>query len=141
MGSVDSIPTGLLSIIMASSFHCATCSEYFPPPESEGGWRKNIEPDFVRSLGVDPVKLEEFGQYMYQQQLLTPSAELYEQLHLYKREAERTAMFLALIPSVENEYSAKDQHHCERAADQLDRQNNELRDLLRLELIRLDQEL
>ena len=38
-------------------------SAYFPPPESEGGWRKNTDPDFIRSLGVDPVKLEEFGKY------------------------------------------------------------------------------
>lgn len=30
----------------------------------------------------------QFAQYLYERQLLTPSAELYEQLHLYKRQAE-----------------------------------------------------
>ena len=38
-------------------------AEYFPPPEREGGWRVNTEPGFVRSLGLDPEALEEFGQY------------------------------------------------------------------------------
>jgi len=36
---------------------------YFPPSEANGGWRKNTNPDFVRSLGMDPAKLEEFGKY------------------------------------------------------------------------------
>ena len=27
---------------------------YFPPPERDGGWRVNTEPEFVRSLGLDP---------------------------------------------------------------------------------------
>ena len=38
-------------------------SVYYPPTESEGGWRKNTQAGFVRSLGVDPIKLEEFGEY------------------------------------------------------------------------------
>ena len=37
--------------------------DYFPPPEYEGGWRKNTDPEFIRSMGLDPVRLEEFGQY------------------------------------------------------------------------------
>jgi len=37
--------------------------EYYPAPETEGGWRKNNDPGFVRSLGIDPDKLEAFGQY------------------------------------------------------------------------------
>ena len=37
--------------------------DYFPPSESNGGWRKNTKPDFVRSLGMDPDALERFGQY------------------------------------------------------------------------------
>jgi hypothetical protein len=36
---------------------------YFPRAEAEGGWRTNTDPSFVRSLGIDPEKLEEFGQY------------------------------------------------------------------------------
>ena len=38
-------------------------TDYFPPTESKGGWRKNVDPEFIRSLGLDPDKLEEFGQY------------------------------------------------------------------------------
>ncbi|MFH1071358.1 MAG: serine hydrolase [Candidatus Glassbacteria bacterium] len=36
---------------------------YFPPAESMGGWRKNTDSAFVRSLGIDPQALEEFGSY------------------------------------------------------------------------------
>jgi len=37
--------------------------DYFPPAESEGGWRKNTDPEFIRSLGLKPAGLEEFGRY------------------------------------------------------------------------------
>ena len=63
MSNRISIATSLLSIFVASSFHCAASLDYFPPPESETGWRKNTDPDFIRSLGLDPSKLEEFGKY------------------------------------------------------------------------------
>ncbi len=37
----------------------STRETYFPPPESEGGWRKLDNPDDIRRLaGMDPVKLE-----------------------------------------------------------------------------------
>ena len=37
----------------------AAAQEYFPPPESRGGWRKLDEPDSIRRLaGMDPEKLE-----------------------------------------------------------------------------------
>lgn len=36
---------------------------YFPAPETQGGWRKNTGADFVRSLGLNPERLEEFGRY------------------------------------------------------------------------------
>jgi len=42
---------------------CNSEEEYFPPTESNGGWRKNTSPDFVHSLGLNPQKLEEFGDY------------------------------------------------------------------------------
>ena len=42
---------------------CSTAPDYFPPPEAEGGWRKNTTPEFVHSLGIDPERLEEFGSY------------------------------------------------------------------------------
>ncbi|MEA2063286.1 MAG: serine hydrolase [Gemmatimonadota bacterium] len=37
--------------------------DYYPPPESNGGWRKNTDPEFVRSLGLDPGSLEQFGRF------------------------------------------------------------------------------
>ena len=36
---------------------------YFPAEEAHGGWRTNTSAKFVRSLGVNPGKLEEFGRY------------------------------------------------------------------------------
>ncbi len=37
----------------------AAAQEYFPPPESRGGWRKLDDPDSIRRLaGMDPEKLE-----------------------------------------------------------------------------------
>ena len=36
---------------------------YLPPAEKEGGWRKNTDPAFIRSLGIDPQKLEDFGRW------------------------------------------------------------------------------
>lgn len=38
-------------------------NKYFPPPEASGGWRKNTNPGFIDSLGIDPQKLKEFGNY------------------------------------------------------------------------------
>jgi len=38
-------------------------NQYFPPPESAGGWRKNTDPSFIRSLGLDPEQLEQFGRF------------------------------------------------------------------------------
>ena len=37
--------------------------QYFPQPEHLGGWRKNTNPDFIASLGIDPLAVKRFGQY------------------------------------------------------------------------------
>lgn len=38
---------------------------YFPPPESNGGWRKLADPQDIRKLaGMDPAKLNELGQWL-----------------------------------------------------------------------------
>jgi CubicO group peptidase (beta-lactamase class C family) len=40
-------------------------AEYFPPPESKGGWRKLDEPDEIRTLGgMDPDKLADLKQWL-----------------------------------------------------------------------------
>jgi CubicO group peptidase (beta-lactamase class C family) len=42
----------------------ALLSDYFPPPESEGGWRKTTDPDRIRELGLAPAKLRGLGTYL-----------------------------------------------------------------------------
>ena len=40
--------------------HGVTTNDYFPPPESQGGWRKLDKPEDIRRLaGMDPAKLDE----------------------------------------------------------------------------------
>ncbi len=47
--------------------HDVTTNEYFPPPESQGGWRKLDTPDEIRKVaGVDPAKLDELKQWLLQ---------------------------------------------------------------------------
>ena len=42
-------------------------TEYFPPPESQGGWRKLDDPDDIRRLaGMDPARLENLKQWLLQ---------------------------------------------------------------------------
>ncbi|MCK5371379.1 MAG: hypothetical protein KAQ62_22615, partial [Cyclobacteriaceae bacterium] len=36
---------------------------YFPSADSLGGWRKNTNSEFITSLGMDPQKLIEFGEW------------------------------------------------------------------------------
>ncbi len=48
-------------------FALSGCSKpYFPPPANQGEWRKNTDPDFIRSLGIDPAKLDSFGRWNIQ---------------------------------------------------------------------------
>jgi CubicO group peptidase (beta-lactamase class C family) len=43
----------------------AESAEYFPPPESQGGWRKLEKPDDIRRVaGIDPDKLAELKQWL-----------------------------------------------------------------------------
>ncbi|MFC2076547.1 serine hydrolase domain-containing protein [candidate division KSB1 bacterium] len=51
----------VLVIVVISG--CGSDGHYYPPPETEGGWRVVSGPEQVRSLGLDPEKLEEFGRY------------------------------------------------------------------------------
>jgi CubicO group peptidase (beta-lactamase class C family) len=45
----------------------SSAKDYFPPPESEGGWRKLDDADSIRHLaGMDPGKLEELRQWLRQ---------------------------------------------------------------------------
>ncbi|MHB8897557.1 MAG: serine hydrolase domain-containing protein [Thermoguttaceae bacterium] len=41
--------------------------DYFPPPESAGGWRKLDQPDDIRRLaGIDPARLDELREWLLQ---------------------------------------------------------------------------
>jgi CubicO group peptidase (beta-lactamase class C family) len=43
----------------------ATARDYFPPPESQGGWRRLDDPDAIRRIaGMDPDKLEELRKWL-----------------------------------------------------------------------------
>src|SRR2546426_11901651 len=54
-------PLALTTVKFAS----AEASDYFPPPESLGGWRKLEKPEEVRALaGMDPDKLAGLGQWL-----------------------------------------------------------------------------
>lgn len=57
--------TGFLIVCILGMF-LSSCSEtYFPEPDSEGGWRKNSEPEFIRDLGLDTGGLDDFGAYNF----------------------------------------------------------------------------
>ncbi len=51
-------------IVLLAAFILTSCSEtYFPEPEEEGGWRKNIDPDFLISLGLNPKGVDNYLAY------------------------------------------------------------------------------
>jgi len=44
-----------------------TTNDYFPPPESQGGWRKLDKPEDIRKVaGMDPAKVEELKEWLLQ---------------------------------------------------------------------------
>lgn len=54
----------LILITVFCSSHQAW-ADYFPPPESKGGWRKLDDPDGIRQLaGMDPTKLGELKDWL-----------------------------------------------------------------------------
>ena len=68
------IGIGLLSLALGVLAACSgkpvgsggkqeSSTAYFPPPESDGGWRVDSSAEFIRSLGVDPEKLARFGRF------------------------------------------------------------------------------
>jgi hypothetical protein len=50
--------TLIIALLETQISEAKTAREYFPPPESEGGWRTLSDPDSIRrDAGMDPVKL------------------------------------------------------------------------------------
>jgi CubicO group peptidase (beta-lactamase class C family) len=61
-----SVRTALLQAFMTMLI-VTSCSEtYFPEPESQGGWRKNTDPDFLISLDLNPKGVSNFLAYNLQ---------------------------------------------------------------------------
>lgn len=47
--------------------HLTTAGDYFPPPESQRGWRKLAKPEDIRRVaGMDPAKLDELRTWLLQ---------------------------------------------------------------------------
>jgi CubicO group peptidase (beta-lactamase class C family) len=52
-------------LLLAIPLTGATGDDYFPLPESEGGWRKLEEPDEIRKIGgMDPAKLKDLERWL-----------------------------------------------------------------------------
>lgn len=64
------LPMTLAIVLSCVIFACSTAQAddsagYFPPPESQGGWRKLDDPQDIRRLGgMDPAKLAELKQWL-----------------------------------------------------------------------------
>ena len=67
-GSLAAIILGFLLSLTAP----ALADQYFPEPDSAEGWRKNTDPAFLQSLGLDLEGVEGFGGY----NLSVPSNEI-----------------------------------------------------------------
>jgi CubicO group peptidase (beta-lactamase class C family) len=51
--------------VCAKLKHLTTANDYFPPPESKGGWRKLEKPEDIRKLaGMDPDKLSALKEWL-----------------------------------------------------------------------------
>ncbi|HEY7115104.1 MAG TPA: serine hydrolase domain-containing protein [Tepidisphaeraceae bacterium] len=55
----------VVGLLLVGAGIAAAAQDYFPPPESQGGWRTLAKPDDVRRLGgVDPAKLADLKQWL-----------------------------------------------------------------------------
>ena len=54
-----------LDSVSRQSRHAQATAEYFPPSESQGGWRKLDQPDDIRRLsGMEPQKLADLKAWL-----------------------------------------------------------------------------
>ena len=54
-----------LFVFLLSAVRANAADEYYPPPESKGGWRKLDDPQKIREIGgMDPAKLAELKQWL-----------------------------------------------------------------------------
>src|SRR5262245_40563051 len=67
MDSLRATPVFLSCLAAAVAVTHVPAQDYFPPPESQGGWRKLDNSDDVRNIaGMDPVKLVELKEWLLQ---------------------------------------------------------------------------
>src|SRR5688500_5987816 len=60
-------PSRSVEPLETKSSVAAAVSSYFPPPESNGGWRKQTSAAEVRKLGLDAARLSQVGQFLMSQ--------------------------------------------------------------------------
>jgi CubicO group peptidase (beta-lactamase class C family) len=59
--------TLIIALLATQISEAKTAREYFPPPESEGGWRTLSDPDSIRrDAGMDPAKLAKLREWLRQ---------------------------------------------------------------------------
>jgi CubicO group peptidase (beta-lactamase class C family) len=63
--TVRTTAAGIVILAYATVAMAAENAEYFPPPESAGGWRKLDDRDHIRRIaGMEPAKLDELKQWL-----------------------------------------------------------------------------
>ncbi|MGB0067766.1 MAG: hypothetical protein WBQ11_06940 [Isosphaeraceae bacterium] len=57
----------IIALLATQISEAKTAREYFPPPESEGGWRTLSDPESIRrDAGMDPAKLSKLREWLRQ---------------------------------------------------------------------------
>jgi CubicO group peptidase (beta-lactamase class C family) len=60
-------PSTIIALLVSAVLQGFAASTYFPPPESQGGWRKLEEPKLIRDVaGMEPAKLEALREWLLQ---------------------------------------------------------------------------
>lgn len=57
------VKSWLVIVLLFSLMRSSLADQYFPEPDSAEGWRKNTDPAFIQSLGLDLGGVEGFGGY------------------------------------------------------------------------------
>ncbi|MDX9834293.1 MAG: serine hydrolase [Desulfobulbus sp.] len=51
------------AVLLAGCDTLFNAADYYPPPETAGGWRKNVSAEFVRAQGLDFQALQDLGRF------------------------------------------------------------------------------
>src|SRR5271157_4890491 len=79
--------TLIIALLATQISEAKTAREYFPPPESEGGWRTLSDPDSIRrDAGRDPAKLSKLREWLRQSDHRQFAAVVIRRRHLVMQE-------------------------------------------------------